>query len=159
MSPQCLRLLRVKREADPIGAVEVAEQTFAGQWHEGDHKAKDPDSQEDGDGAPPPRRQVLERVDDADVLLQGEVGEQEHRHLSGQHCQRANDLALNTVHPGLSVPVVLATELQVVRANHEEVDPHQTVRTYTGGRDLPHDIFSSCCYAKVSSNLSKCAAN
>lgn len=124
VSPQCLRLLRVKREADPIGAVEVAEQAFAGQWQEGDHEAKHPDPQEDGDGAPPARCQVLERVDDTDVLLQGEVGEQEHRHLGGQHGQRADDLALNAVHPGLSVSVVLSSELQVVRANHEEVDPH-----------------------------------
>lgn len=149
MSPQCLRLLRVKREADPVGAIEVAEQAFAGQWQEGDHKAKHPDPQENGDGAPPAWRQVLERVDDADVLLQGEVGEQEHRHLGGQHCQGADDLTLNAVHPGLSVSVVLATELQVVGANHEEVDPHQTVRTYTGGGDLAHDIFSLCHTAKV----------
>lgn len=140
VSPQCLRLLRVKREADSIGAVEVAEQAFAGQWQKGDHKAKHPDPQEDGDGAPPARCQVLERVDDTDVLLQGEVGEQEHRHLGGQHGQRADDLALDAVHPGLSVPVVLPTELQVVRANHEEVDPHQTVCTYTGGRELPHGV-------------------
>lgn len=158
VSPQRLRLLRVKREADPVGAVEVAEQALAGQRQEGDHEAEHPDPQEDGDGAPPARRQVLERVDDADVLLQSEVGEQEHRHLGGQHGQGADDLALNAVHPGLSVPVVLAAELQVVCANHEEVDPHQPVGTCTEGGALPHDIFSSCCSTKVSSNPSQCTA-
>lgn len=148
----------MKWEAHPVGAIEVAEQALAGQGQEGDHEAEHPDPQEDGDGAPPARRQVLERVDDADVLLQGEVGEQEHRHLGGQHGQGADDLALNAVHPGLSVPVVLAAELQVVRADHEEVDPHQPVRTCTEGGALPHDMFSYRCSTKVSPNPSYCTA-
>lgn len=129
MRPDRLRLLRVQRETDSVGPVEVAEESFADQREEGDDEAEHPDAQQDGDGASPAGRQVLERVHDADVFLQREVGEQQHRHLGGQHGQRADDLALAAVHPGLSVPVVLSSELEVVRSDHEQVDSHQPVCT------------------------------
>jgi len=118
MSPKRLRLLGVQREADAVGAVEVAKQPLAGQRQEGDDEAEHPDPEKDGDSSSPSGRQVMERVDDADVLLQSEVGEEEDGHLGGQHGQRADDLTLTAVHPGLSVPVVLAAELQVVRPDH-----------------------------------------
>lgn len=129
VGPECLWLLRVQRETNSIGPVEVAEQSLAGQWQEGNYEAKHPYPQKDGDSSSPARRQVLERVDDADVLLQGEVCEEQDGHLGGQHGQRADDLALRAVHPGLRMLVVLAAELQIVRTNHEEVDPHQPVCT------------------------------
>ncbi|TNN42287.1 hypothetical protein EYF80_047549 [Liparis tanakae] len=125
--------LLAMREADAVGPVEVAKQPLAGQRQKGDDEAEHPNPEKDGDGSSPPGRQVLERVDDADVLLQSEVGEEEDGHLGGQHGQRADDLALTAVHPGLSVPVVLAAELQVVRPDHEEVDAHQPVCTCEEG--------------------------
>lgn len=129
MSPQRLWLLRVQREANTIGPVEVTKQPLAGQRQEGNNEAEHPNPKQDGDSSSPAWGQVLERVDDADVFLQGEICEEQDGHFSGQHGQRADDLTLTAVHPGLRVPVVLAPKLQVVRANHEEVDAHQPVCT------------------------------
>lgn len=129
MSPKCLWLLRVQWEANSIGPVEVAKQSLEGQWKEGNNKAKHPYPKKDGDSSSPARCQVLERVHDADVLLQSEVSEEKDGYLSGQHGQRADDLTLTAIHPGLSVPVVLAAKLQIIRTNHEEVDAHQSVCT------------------------------
>lgn len=133
MSPKRLWLLRMQRETNSIGPVEVAKQPFAGQRQQGDNKSKHPYPEEDGDSSSPAGRQVLERVDDADVLLQSEVSEEKHRYLGGEHGQGADDLTLTAVHPGLSVPVVLAAELQIVRSDHEEVDAHQPVCTCREG--------------------------
>lgn len=129
VSPKCLGLLGVQWEANSIGPVEVAEQPLAGQRQEGNNKTEHPYPKKDGDSSSPARRQVLERVDDADVFLQSEVSEEKDWYLSGQHGQRANDLTLNAVHPGLCVPVVLAAELQIIQTDHEKVDPHQPVCT------------------------------
>lgn len=131
VGPERLWLLRVQREANSIGPVEVTKQPLAGQRQNGNDEAEQPYTQKDGDSSSPSGRQVAERVDDADVLLQSEVSEQEDGHLGGQHGQGADDLTLTAVHPGLSVPVVLAAELQIIRADHEEVDSHQPVRACT----------------------------
>lgn len=131
VGPQRLGLLWMQGEANAIGPVEVAKQPLAGQGQEGNHEAKHPNAEKDGDGSPPAWRQVLERVHDADVFLQRQIREEQHGHFGGQHGQGADDLTLAAVHPGLSVTVVLASELQVVRADHEEVDSHQPVSAWT----------------------------
>lgn len=71
----------------------------------------------------------MKRVHDADVLLQGEVREEQNGHFGGQHGQRADDLTLSAVHPGLSMSIVLAAKLQVIRTDHEEINAHQTIST------------------------------
>lgn len=129
MSPKRLWLLGVQREANSIGSVEVTKQPLADQRQEGDDEAEHPNPEEDADSSSPSGCQVAERVDDTDVFLQSEVSEQKDRHLSGQHGQGADDLTLTAVHPGLCVPVVLAAELQIIRADHEKVDSHQPVCT------------------------------
>lgn len=127
----------MQREANAIGPIEVPKQSLARQWQEGHQKAKHPNPKKDGDSSSPARRQVLEGVDDADVFLQGEVSQEQDGHLCGQHGQGADDLTLAAVHPGLSMPVVLAAELQVIRTDHEEVDAHQPVCTCREGfKDL-----------------------
>lgn len=76
MSPKCFRLFRVQWKANSIGPIEVAEQPLADHWQDGNNKTEHPNPKKDGDGSSPARRQVLERVDDADVLLQSEVSEE-----------------------------------------------------------------------------------
>lgn len=141
MGPHCLRLFGVQREADAVGPVEVPKQSFTRQRKEGNDKPKHPYSKKDGDSSSPARGQVLEGVHNADVLLQREVREEQDGHLGGQHGQGADDLTLTAVHPGLSVSVVLAAVLQVIRADHEEVDAHQAVRTCPEGKLLVKFIF------------------
>lgn len=131
-------MFRVKREAHPIGAVEVPEQALADQRQEGDDEPEHPNTEQDADRPPSARGEVVEGVDDADVLLQGEVGEEEDRHLGGEHGQGADHLTLDAVHPGLGVTVVLATELEVVGADHEQVNTHQPIRTCAGGDKYWH---------------------
>lgn len=134
MSPRRLWLFRVQREADSIGPIKVAKQSLTGQRQKGHNKTKHPYPEQDGDGASPAGSQVVERIHDADVFLQSEVSEEQDRDFSGQHGQRADDLTLTAVHPGLSVPVVLASKLQVIRTDHEEVDAHQPICTCTAHR-------------------------
>lgn len=76
MSPKRLWLLGVQREANSVGSVEVAKQPLADQRQEGDDEAEHPNPEEDADSSSPSGCQVAERVDDTDVLLQGEVSEQ-----------------------------------------------------------------------------------
>lgn len=122
----------MQRKTNPIGPVEVPELSFTHERQESNDKAQNPDSHQNGDGTPAARCQVAEWVDDADVLLQGEIGEEQNRDLGGQHGQRAYHLAGQAIHPGLCVAVILAPELQVVCTNHKEVDTHQTVGTCPG---------------------------
>lgn len=124
ISPKCLWLLRMQWETNSIGPVKVAEKLLAGQRQKGNNEAEHPNPKKYRDSSSPARRQVLERVDDADVFLQSEISEEEDRYLCGQHGQRANDLTLNAVHPCLCMPVVLATVLQIISTDHEKVDPH-----------------------------------
>lgn len=124
MSPKCLWLLRMQRKTNSIGPVKVAEGLLAGQRQKGNNEAEHPNPKKYRDGPSPARRQVLERVDDADVFLQREISEEEDRYLCGQHGQRANDLTLNAVHPCLRMPVVLAPVLQIISTDHKKVDPH-----------------------------------
>lgn len=129
ISPKGLWLLGMERKTNSIGPVKVAERLLAGQRQKGNNEAEHPNPKKYRDGSSPARRQVSERVDDADVFLQGEISEEEDRYLCGQHGQRTNDLTLSAVHPCLRMPVVLATVLQIISTNHEKVDPHQSVCT------------------------------
>lgn len=129
MGPQRLGLLRVQWEANSIGPIKVSKQSLASQRQEGDNKAKHPNTEKDGDSSTPPGCQVAKRVDDADVFLQSEISEEEDGHFSGEHGQRADDLTLAAVHPGLSVSVILPSKLQVISPDHEEVDAHQPICT------------------------------
>lgn len=129
LCPLRLLLLRVQGEAYAVGAVEVPEYSFADERQEGDDETQDPDGHQDGDGTTAAWRQVAEWIDDADVLLQRQVGEQQHTYLCGQHSQRAHHLTGRTVHPSLRVAVVLAAELQIVCTDHEQVHTHEAVST------------------------------
>lgn len=111
MSPQRLWLLRVQWKANTIGPVEISKQALASKRQEGNDETKHPYPKKDGYSSSPARCQVLKGIYDADVFLQSEVGQEQDRYLGGQHGQGADDLTLTAVHPGLSVPVVLASEL------------------------------------------------
>lgn len=85
LGSKSLWLLRVQRETNAIGSIEVFENPFKDQWQESNNKAQDPDNHQNGNSASAARGQVPERVDNADVFLQGEVCEEKHWHLCWQH--------------------------------------------------------------------------
>lgn len=78
LGSESLWLLRVQRETNAIRSIEVFENPFKDQWQESNNKAQDPDDHQNGNSAFAARGQVAERVDNADVFLQGEVCEEQH---------------------------------------------------------------------------------
>lgn len=75
----------MQRETHAIGSIEVSENPFTDERQESNNKAQDPDDHQNGYSTSTARGQVSERVDDADVFLQGEVGEEQNWHLGWEH--------------------------------------------------------------------------
>lgn len=77
LSSESLWLLRMQRETHAIGSIEVPENPLTDERQESNKKAHDPDDHQNGNSACAAGGQVSEWVDDADVFLQGEVGEEQ----------------------------------------------------------------------------------
>lgn len=75
----------MQRETHAIGSIEVSENPFTDQRQKSNNKAQDPDDHQNGNSASAAGGQVAERVNNADVFLQGEVGEKQNWHLRREH--------------------------------------------------------------------------
>lgn len=127
--PWFLHLVWVKWKTHSIPAVVIPKRLLVPKGNDGDYETQDPDEDEVAECLFPSGSVVVEGEHNAQVLLQSHVGQKHDWHLSGQHGQTANQLALQALHPQLGVSVVLSTVLDVKRTDEEQVDSHEAVST------------------------------
>ena len=126
--PSGPRLVDVEGHAHPVVSVERGAEVM--EPHDGQQRQHDADEPGAAHGRVGSLQSALaegQRVHDADVAVQRDDAEGQHGHLRGQRAEDAGHVTLAAVTPFLVVQDVLPAELDVLGADHHQVDAHQHV--------------------------------